>query len=663
MIGKQLKVRNFSELSPNEFLNVYSNYIALTFGVKLSNGTSITLEEFLSNLYEQTLNLNIKNGIVHNLLNEISNFKDAFSKELSSLGFSNEIIDAFNTINNNEEVISNFNKLVKSKKKKISSKDKNIIKTRIDLFRKLNKVPDDTTVIINIDFDLFNSIFKFAKNIIPNGDLLVNQENAKYYLSSDGLSGFAINENKELVNFFNLNDDLDAFINFAKPIIEQEANHFEMFDTIEFNEIANKLGFTRYGNRYTPENYYNTQTKETIHTTIYLYKTSDYTNEDIIRDLDNKFNDSVDEKHIKLYKEIIRKPYFNNLATASMISLLTNKDIELLDLMTKRNLTNEEIASMPIYQFAEDYINNHEQLKPNEHSELVEQTKKEFKEIILAQANTRNSDNKHKKIMFVTGLPGAGKSSGVVRDFLNNDGAVEFDNDIAKNVPCLAKYYDYGLGANVVQKIVSIAQEQLLNELLEEGYNIVYPTIGKKYGKILEELTIYKNANYEISFIYVNVSNQTSKNRALKRFIEGGRFVPPLDYIDGIENKPELVYNQIGEDIKNGQSAIQFRRIERINNEPNNQSSISSSERTTNGSSDLNDARDAKEGRLEAVSRRTDVLSNEEQDQEPNRVREHYDTTSDDLVNPKEKIILTPFKVLHKKKHKNRVYSDSCVKS
>ena len=182
--------------------------------------------------------------------------------------------------------------------------------------------------------------------------------------------------------------------------------------------------------------------------------------------------------------------------------------------------------------------------------------------------------------MFVTGLPGARKSSGFVSEFLNKYGAIEFNNDIAKTVKSLEKYYANGLGANVVQNIVSEAQKQLLPELLEEGYNIVYPAIGKKVEKVKYELNKYKNAGYDLSLIEVSVSNPTSQNRALKRFIETGRFVDPIDYIEGIANTPDLVYNNLIKEIENGSSNFNFTRIEQINNEPKASTSDRNGERT-----------------------------------------------------------------------------------
>ena len=78
------------------------------------------------------------------------------------------------------------------------------------------------------------------------------------------------------------------------------------------------------------------------------------------------------------------------------------------------------------------------------------------------------------------------------------EGYIEFDNDIAKESPCLKEYYADGLGAGVIQNIVSQAQKELWNEFLNEGYNIAYPCIGKKYSKLCEEILQLKEYGYDI---------------------------------------------------------------------------------------------------------------------------------------------------------------------
>lgn len=293
---------------------------------------------------------------------------------------------------------------------------------------------------------------------------------------------------------------------------------------------------------------------------------------------------NLDNDHKDKLKEIFKVKYFEGLENAVLLNRLTNKDVDCIEIMTKRNLTSEEIADMDIYKYGKDYINTHKPLIADENNELVKNVVEEFKAKIISQANARiagkNINNKQRKVLFVTGLPGAGKSSGFVSEFLNKYGAIEFDNDIAKTVKSLEKYYANGLGANVVHNIVSEAQKQLLPELLEEGYNIVYPAIGKKVEKVKYELNKYKNAGYDLSLIEVSVSNQTSQNRALKRFIETGRFVDPIDYIEGIANKPDLVYNNLIKEIENGSSNFNFTRIEQINNEPKASTSDRNGERT-----------------------------------------------------------------------------------
>ena len=273
---------------------------------------------------------------------------------------------------------------------------------------------------------------------------------------------------------------------------------------------------------------------------------------------------NLDEAHKRKLNEISKVKYFENIKNSVMLPYLTNKDVDYLEIMTKRNLTSEEIADMPIYQYAKNYIDSHPKLLAEENEPLIKKVLDEFRNEIIKEANDRingkNINNKQRKVLFVIGLPGAGKSSGFVSEFLNEYGAIEFDNDIAKTVDSLKEYYNNGLGASVVQDIVSEAQKRLLPELIKEGYNIVYPAIGKRIDKITSELNTYKNAGYELSLIEVSVSNETSQNRALKRFIETGRFVDPIGYIKGIQNKPDLVYNYLEERNNNESKDFNFTR-------------------------------------------------------------------------------------------------------
>ena len=260
-----------------------------------------------------------------------------------------------------------------------------------------------------------------------------------------------------------------------------------------------------------------------------------------------KLSPNVDEAHALKLLGLSRRRYYEGLANATMAKQLTNSDIDALSAMAERNLTSAEIEATDVYKYAKRYAEEHPQLKVSEHPDLVQRVKSEFKETIIAQARERNGGKeppKNHKAVFVAGLPGAGKSSGVAKRYLDA-GAIEFDNDIAKAVPSLSEYYADGLGAGTVQNIVSEAQKGLWGELLSEGYDIVYPAIGKRLDKVQEELQRFADYGYDVDYVLVHVSNATSQNRAFKRYVETGRFVDPVGYIKGLGEAPDEVYNSI----------------------------------------------------------------------------------------------------------------------
>ena len=304
-----------------------------------------------------------------------------------------------------------------------------------------------------------------------------------------------------------------------------------------------------------------------------------------------KYFDSLPIKYQNKLIKISQVKYFNKILDAVMLPHLIPSDIDLLYKMTKGNVSIDEIKASHIYQYAENYIKEHAPLDPKKNMALVEKVAEEFEDRILSEANERNKgsniNNKEGKLLVVTGLPGSGKSSGKVINFLNNYGAIEFDNDIAKAVPCLAEFYDGGLGANTIQPIVSEAQKLVQEKLIKEKYNIVLPTVGSKYNKICKTLSLYADANYEIDIIHVKVSSVTSINRAFKRFIESGRYVP-ISYIEGmksteenIDNETDGVYNEIVEKgvVYNGRT-IHVGKINEIVNEPIKRNSPQGSKET-----------------------------------------------------------------------------------
>lgn len=74
---------------------------------------------------------------------------------------------------------------------------------------RLLKDTGDFKVIKNVDGELFHDIFEIVHNYLPYGELVDlhdNYNDSTCYLSDDGLSGFAITKDGDLISVFNLND-------------------------------------------------------------------------------------------------------------------------------------------------------------------------------------------------------------------------------------------------------------------------------------------------------------------------------------------------------------------------------------------------------------------------------------------------------------------------
>lgn len=490
----------------------------------------------------------------------------------------------------------------------------------------------------NIQPSLFHDAFETIKPYLAQNELVDlhdNYDNCKCFLSEDGLQGFAIEENGNLISVFNADTNKRGFVNaIADYVKENGATHLDCYGYLS-NYYNKVLGFKTasimdYNMEYdhhniakhfnSPQVAFMVNTNEEVLTKHFNkdqydeaqeYQLSFVNGENSVL---NKLNSNIDDKHREMFKRVIKTKYFEDFANSPFIDRFTNRDIEYFEISTQRNLTSDEIGSLDIYKFAADYIKNHTKLIAEENEKLVNKVMNEFENIIIEQAIERNGGNelpRGRKVLYVSGLPGAGKSSGSVGIFLKENAAIEFDNDIAKTVPSLAEYYDGGLGANTVQDIVSAAQDKLLSKLINEGYNIVLPAIGKKVGKITDIINRFKKAGYQTrELVYVHVDNLTSQNRAFQRFIKTGRFVDPIGYIKDIENKPENAYNDIEKEYNNGVRI--FTKISKIDNRGNIRQSDGFSEISKLQSGYVSYATRSKELGNQHTSRRSLSLLGEE---------------------------------------------------
>lgn len=83
----------------------------------------------------------------------------------------------------------------------------------------------------NIDGDLFHDCFEIARTYLLNGELVDlhdNYNDSTCYLSKDGLSGFAITQNGDLISVFNLSKE-KGFLRAIAPVIKSKAKTLDCF--------------------------------------------------------------------------------------------------------------------------------------------------------------------------------------------------------------------------------------------------------------------------------------------------------------------------------------------------------------------------------------------------------------------------------------------------
>ena len=314
-------------------------------------------------------------------------------------------------------------------------------------------------------------------------------------------------------------------------------------------------------------------------------KFSKYTSKDINLIHNNYlyFNALSEEAKADVMKISEGKYAFAEVASWKLFTNCSESDFKKLVFASEGNeLTYDEMIELDVTKYLEKYIVEHPRMKAEDYPELIEKIKKEF----IEQEITSKDIQKGKKALLVYGLPGAGKSTGDLTNFKKSNNALEFDNDIMKALPCLSEYYQDGLGAGTVQGLVGGAQEELWATVLK-GYNIVYPAVGKKLSKVKHEIFRLTEKGYEVELAFVDVTNQTSCNRALYRALQSGRYVS-LSYIHNeLEEQPSRVYNEISKEIEQyggikdyaNDRTINIKGIRKYDKRAENRASSSNSQR------------------------------------------------------------------------------------
>lgn len=159
----------------------------------------------------------------------------------------------------------------------------------------------------------------------------------------------------------------------------------------------------------------------------------------------------------------------------------------------------------------------------------------------LEEAKQKGIDQGH-EFHIVMGLPGAGKSSAVVRNIRKRIRAIEIDADEVK--PRLPGF-DGGAGAGRVHKeSADIAEMMVMSRSMDNGDNIIFPTIGKNADKLLGLIREAKEKGYKVYLYNVDIPLDESIARALTRYVETGRFVSPEYIFDEVGLHPKETFDR-----------------------------------------------------------------------------------------------------------------------
>lgn len=105
--------------------------------------------------------------------------------------------------------------------------------------------------------------------------------------------------------------------------------------------------------------------------------------------------------------------------------------------------------------------------------------------------------------------------------------------------------YDVSVGASIVHKESQIITDAIVNQLKKHKINLVIPTIGRDFEKVLEVITDLDNHGYSIAIILVKLEKRIATMRALGRFLETGRYVPLGYTLDTCGHESETTFYRL----------------------------------------------------------------------------------------------------------------------
>lgn len=240
----------------------------------------------------------------------------------------------------------------------------------------------------------------------------------------------------------------------------------------------------------------------------------------------------LDEDHIAKLNKINENKYLKGVALWEKADYVDNDLVDIIyEYMNARNEggeypSYERISNTKAFKDAQEYILEHKNDLTAWSEELFNTVVQESYDLVT-EGKVPAQSGEQPVMFLVTGLPGAGKSTTGANKLVKEKGYVENDNDIFKEVPSLAKWYDGGIGANTIQTIVGSAQEKVTEKLMENRYNMVIPSLGKKLKTYAKFINYARKYGYKVIWRHTSATGRMSINSAFIRYLQVGRYVSP----------------------------------------------------------------------------------------------------------------------------------------
>ena len=154
-----------------------------------------------------------------------------------------------------------------------------------------------------------------------------------------------------------------------------------------------------------------------------------------------------------------------------------------------------------------------------------------------------NSPDATKRAVIVLGPPASGKST-IANPIARKFDAAIIDPDEAKK---LLPEYGGGVGANAVHSESKAIIELVQEIAMEQGDNIVIPTVGQDLGKVRTQIKTLKDRGYEVDVVDVVVPAADARIRMYGRFANTGRIIP-AKYLDEVGDNPSKNYDILREE-------------------------------------------------------------------------------------------------------------------